>query len=139
MITMSQRSAGIEPSTNSPATISPHSAIGPGFAATARNDVVTAVPAPTSRSSNSGNDTTLIDSTISANRKPTPIPMPIIAQPRAVVNTSRTKPLIEAGGSGPSVQSEIAIAAPSHNRNSASNTSPSPMIAGSDGEWNTSK
>ena len=102
--TMRPRSAGIEPSTNSPATIRPHSAIGPGFAATARNDVMTAVPRLTSRSSKSGNDTTLIERTISANRKPTPQPMPIIAQPRAVVNTSRTKPAIEAGGSGPSVQ-----------------------------------
>src|SRR5947199_9735001 len=74
MITMRPRSAGIEPSTSNPATMSPHNAIGPGFAATARNEVVTAVPTPTSRSSKSGNDTTLIDSTIKREQKTDPDP-----------------------------------------------------------------
>src|SRR5262249_35753004 len=58
---------------------------------------------PTSRSSSSGNDTTLIASTSKANRKPTPTPTTIIVQPAEVVNTSRANAVIESGGSGPSV------------------------------------
>jgi hypothetical protein len=60
MTIMRPSKTGIDPITRLPATIKPQSAIGPGFAATARIDVHTALSSPTSRSSNSGNDTTLI-------------------------------------------------------------------------------
>src|SRR5713101_6253999 len=92
---------GIDPITRPPATISPQMAIGPGFATTARTDVHTAASSPTSRSSSSGNDTTLIASTSKAKRKPTPTPTQIITQPAPVVNTSRANAAIETGGSGP--------------------------------------
>lgn len=44
--------SGRLPATNSTATVRPHAAIGTGLAATARRDVRTATPGPTSRSSN---------------------------------------------------------------------------------------
>ena len=100
---MRPRNAGIDPITKPPATIKPQMAIGPGFAATALIEVNTAVRTPTSRSSNRGNDTTLIASTSKAKRKPMPTPATIIAQPALVVNTSRANAAIEAGGSGPRV------------------------------------
>src|SRR5512147_2743481 len=100
MTMMRPRNAGIDPITRPPATTRPQTAIGPGFAVTALIEVNTAVRSPTSRSSNSGNDTTLIASTSKAKRKPTPTPTKIIAQPALVVNTSRAKALIETGGSG---------------------------------------
>src|SRR5258708_5748507 len=103
MTTISPRNTGSEPSTRPPATIRPHAAIGTGFSATARIDVLIAVPSATSRSISSGNDTTLIASTSTANRKPTPMPTTIIDQPAGVVSTSRTNVSIEAGGVGPSV------------------------------------
>ena len=89
MTTIRPRSAGSDPSTRPPATIRPHTAIGTGFATTARTEVATAVNSPTSRSSSIGNETTLIVSTSTANRNPTPTPTTISAQPGAVVNTSR--------------------------------------------------
>src|ERR1700751_507330 len=61
---------------------------------TARNEVLTAVSNPTSRSSNSGKETTLIDIATNADRNPAPQPITISAQPRSVVSTSRTNPLI---------------------------------------------
>jgi hypothetical protein len=103
MTMMRPRNAGIDPITRPPATIKPQTAIGPGFAATARIDVHTAVSSHPSRSSNSGNDTTLIVSTNKAKRKPTPTPTTIIVQPAPVVNTSRANAVIETGGSGPRV------------------------------------
>src|SRR3546814_11999270 len=83
------RNRGIDPSTRPPTTINPQTAMGMGFAATARIDVRTAVASPTFRSSNSGNDTTLIVSTTTANTKPTPTQTPIITQPAHVVTTPR--------------------------------------------------
>ena len=71
MTKMRPRNAGNDPITRLAATIKPQTAIGPGFAATARIDVHTAASSPTSRSSNSGNDTTLMASTSKAKRKPT--------------------------------------------------------------------
>src|SRR5687768_5046922 len=94
---------GIDPITRPAATTNPHNAMGTGFAITARTEVHIAVATPTFRSSNSGNDTTLIESTSTANRKPTPTPTMIRVQPAPVVNTSRINELIEAGGSGPRV------------------------------------
>jgi hypothetical protein len=47
MTKMRPRKAGIDPITRPPATIKPQTAIGPGFAATARSDVRTAVWSPT--------------------------------------------------------------------------------------------
>jgi hypothetical protein len=74
MTTISPRKNGIDPSTSPPATISPQAAIGTGFAADTRIEVITAVGSPTSRSSSSGKETTLVASTSAANRKPTPQP-----------------------------------------------------------------
>jgi hypothetical protein len=76
-------------------------AMGTGLAATARTDVSTAAIAPTSRSSSSGNETTLIIKTASANRKPMPLPTMMSIQPAGVVKTWRTKSGIEAAGSEP--------------------------------------
>src|SRR5580700_6648707 len=98
------RNSGIDPTTSPPATIKPQIAIGPGFVITARIDVATAVLSPTSRSSNSGKETTLIVSTSTANRNPIPTPRMINAQPTSVVNTARANEAIDAGGSGPSVR-----------------------------------
>src|SRR3954447_17572015 len=103
MTTIRPSSAGSDPSTSPPATISPHAAIGTGFLTTARIEVATAVYSPASRSSSSGNDTTLIVSTSTANRKPTALPTTIIAQPAPVVSTSRTNAPSDVGGAGPSV------------------------------------
>src|SRR5262249_48655256 len=97
------RNKGIDPTTRLAATTNPHKAIGTGFTVTARTDVHTAAPSPTSRSSNSGKDTTLISSTKRAKRKPTLIPTAINAQPGLVVKTSLTNEPKEAGGSGPRV------------------------------------
>src|SRR5438132_7407014 len=99
------RNNGIDPISSPAATTSPHKAIGTGFTVTARTDVHTAVPSPTSRSSNSGKDTTLISSTSRAKRNPTLIPTAIIIQPALVVKTSLTNEPKEAGGAGPSVTS----------------------------------
>src|SRR5262249_21002786 len=99
------RNNGIDPITRPLATTSPQTAIGTGFTTTARTDVHTAVTSPTSRSSSKGNDTTLIVSTTTAKRKPTPIPTTINAQPASVVSTSRMNEPNEAGGSGPRVTS----------------------------------
>src|SRR6266481_4343200 len=99
------RNNGIDPTTRPAATTNPHKAIGTGFTVTARTDVHTAAPSPTSRSSNSGKDTTLISSTSRAKRNPMPIPTAIIAQPAPVEKMSLTKAPKEAGGSGPRVTS----------------------------------
>src|SRR3954451_22260477 len=69
MTTTKPSSAGSDPSTNPPTTINPHAAIGTGFLTTARIEVATAVYSPSSRSSSSGNDTTLIVSTSALGRK----------------------------------------------------------------------
>ena len=71
--------------------ISPQAAMGAGFAITTRTEVVTAVATPTSRSSNRGNDTTLIASTSTAKRKPTRCPRRSTPSQRCVVNTSLMK------------------------------------------------
>ena len=92
---MRPRSSGIDPIARPPATIIPQTAIGRGFAATARTDVAIATPSPTSRSSNIGNDTTLTVSTTRAKANPTPMPTTISAQPAPVVSTSRANPVIE--------------------------------------------
>ena len=96
-------SRGSAPIARLAATITPHTAIGPGFIRTARTDVAMAVPTPTGRSSNIGSDTTPITRTTSANRKPTPMPMIVIVRPCGVVSASRTKAWAETGASGPSV------------------------------------
>ena len=77
--------------TSSTATINPHAAIGTGFRATARSDVTMASPAPAWRSSISGNDTTLMHSATTANRKPTPQPTTISHHPCGVVSTRVAK------------------------------------------------
>src|SRR6185437_7235325 len=138
MTMMRPRNAGIDPITRPAATIRPQSAIGPGFAATARIDVHTAASRPTSRSSKSGNDTTLIASTSKAKRNPTPTPTRIIVQPALVVNTSWTNAAIETGGSGPRVSWYISLAASSQSRKIASSTNPSIRIAPNPGEPITS-
>ncbi len=66
--------AGSEPIISSAATIKPQAAIVTGLAATARTEVVIAAAAPTSRLTNSGNDTTLMTSAQTA--KPKPIRLP---------------------------------------------------------------
>src|SRR5262249_59282593 len=134
MTMMRPRNAGIDPITRPAATIRPQTAIGPGFAVTALIEVNTAVRSPTSRSSNSGNDTTLIASTSKAKIKPTPTPTKIIAQPALVVNTSRAKAVIETGGSGPRVSSYIMLAASSQSRKIASSINPSASIAPNAGD-----
>src|SRR5271166_1240594 len=95
---------GTDPRTRPPATISPQIAMMSGFAATARTDVATAVPIPALRSSNNGNDTTLIASTRTANRNPTPTPTTNIVHPALVANTSWTNVSVDTGGMGPSVR-----------------------------------
>src|SRR4029079_4949723 len=134
MTMMRPRNAGIDPISKPPATIRPQIAIGPGFAATALIEVNTAVRSPTSRSSNRGNDTTLIVSTSKAKRRPTPTPTKIIAQPALVVNTSRAKAVIETGGSGPRVSSYTTWAAGTQRRKTASTTNPSTRTAPKAGE-----
>ncbi len=69
-----------------------------GFFSVARTDVRTATTAPTSRSSSSGNDTTLMLSTPAANKKPTPLPTMISVHPARVVKTRRRKSGINPGG-----------------------------------------
>src|SRR3954454_22222366 len=69
MTTIGSSSAGSDPSTSPPATISSRTAIGTGFLTTARIEVATAAWSPASRSSSSGNDTTLIVSTSALGRK----------------------------------------------------------------------
>ena len=87
----SPTNAGIDPIARPAATITPHAAIGTGFAATALMDVTIALGRPTSRSSKSGNETTPIAGTTAATRKPTPTPVPIISHPAVVVNTCRLR------------------------------------------------
>ena len=70
-----------------------------GLAATTRTEVSTASTAPTSRSSSSGNETTLIANTSTANRNPTRLPTMIRPQPAGVVKTCSMKWGIEAAGS----------------------------------------
>src|SRR4029077_15076185 len=123
------RNNGIDPTSNPAATINPHKAIGTGFTVTARTDVRTAVPSPTSRSSNRGKDTTLISSTSRAKRNPTLMPTAIIAQPAPVEKMSLTKAPNEAGGSGPGVIPKIDSGAPSKNRKIATNKRRSTTIA----------
>ena len=72
MTTARPTNRGIDPSTKPPTMISPHTAMVRGFAIVTRTDVQTAIATPTFRSSNRGNDTTLIASTSTAKRKPTP-------------------------------------------------------------------
>ena len=93
------RSNGSEPSASSIATISPHTAIVSGFAATTRTEVSTASTAPTSRSSSNGNEITLMVSTSTANRKPTALPTTMSDQPAGVVKTRLMKSGIDAAGS----------------------------------------
>ena len=71
MTTASPMKAGSEPLRSSTATMKPQVAIVSGLAATARTEVVIAAAAPTSRSTSSGNDTTLIASAQIAKQKPT--------------------------------------------------------------------
>src|ERR1700683_2446037 len=92
---------GTDPITSAAATIRPHAAIGSGFVTTAWIEVQIAVSIFTSRSSNSGKDTTLIVRVRTANRNPIPTPRMIIAQPASVVNTSWTNAAIETGGFSP--------------------------------------
>src|SRR6476619_3756116 len=134
MTMMRPRNAGIDPINRPPATIRPQTAIGPGFAVTALIEVNNAVRSPTSRSTNSGKDTTLIASASKAKRRPTPTPTAIIAQPALVVNTSQTNAAIETGGSGTRVSSYITLAASSQSRKIASSTNPSTRIAPKAGE-----
>ena len=68
-----------------------------GFSATARTDVSSATAAPTSRSSSSGNETTLMVKTSAANRNPTPVPTMMRLQPAGVNSTSSMNWRIEAG------------------------------------------
>ena len=70
-----------------------------GLAATARTEVSTASTAPTSRSTSSGNATTLMINTVTANRKPMKLPTMISVHPAGVVKTWRTKCGIDAAGS----------------------------------------
>ena len=86
MTTVRPTKNGIEPITSKVATISPHSAIGTGFAAITRSDVYTATAAPTSRSSSNGNEIALIESTNAANKKPMPVPTMISVHPGAGVS-----------------------------------------------------
>ena len=71
----------IEPMTRPAATIKPQTATGTGLASVARTDVSMAAIAPTSRSNSNGNDTTTVESTITAKTKPTALPTRIRVQP----------------------------------------------------------
>ena len=75
-------------STNAAATITPHTATASGLARVTRNEASSAGTRPTSRSSISGNETTLIASASAAKQKPTSTPTTINVHPRPVVRTS---------------------------------------------------
>src|SRR6266545_250058 len=79
------------------ATIKPQIAIVTGFAATARTEVISAAAAPTSRSSSSGKDTTLMVKATTAKTKPIALPKTMSFHPAGVVNTAFTKVAIESG------------------------------------------
>ena len=83
-----------------PATMAPQSVITPALAATARSEVEIARVTPTSRSSSSGKETTLIAKANTAKKKPTPTPAAIIVQPPPVWNTLRSKAATVCGGVG---------------------------------------
>src|SRR5262249_18873146 len=86
-----------EPITRMTATKSPQAAIISGLRRTALTDVCTATIAPTSRSSSSGKETTLIVSTKTANRKPMPFPAMMRIQPSEVVKMSLRNCPIDSG------------------------------------------
>jgi hypothetical protein len=64
------------------ATIKPQIAMVTGFSRTALSDVSTATAKPTSRSSNKGNEMTLMLSTPTAKTQPIALPRTIRVQPR---------------------------------------------------------
>src|SRR5436305_15170099 len=97
MTTAKPKNSGIEPTRSATATMSPHTAIVTGLATTARTEVRIATAAPTSRSSNSGNDTTLLTSTKTASSNPTAFPTTISVDPRWVVRISRTHGVTDSG------------------------------------------
>ena len=83
--------SGSEPITSAAATMRPHSAIVAGFSHTVLMEVATAAAGPMSRSSSSGNDTTLMLSETTAKPKPIRHPAMISVQPRCVATTSLRK------------------------------------------------
>ena len=86
--TASPMNAGSEPINSSAATIRPQAAIVTGLADTARTEAVIAAAAPTSRSTNSGNDTTLMTNAQTAKPRPIRLPQMISCQPARVVKMS---------------------------------------------------
>src|SRR5215212_4465086 len=70
--------------------ITAQSAIGPGLVKTAFTEVWTALIAPTSRSSSSGNEITLMQNTVAANKKPMACPRPRV---RVVIEHAGHPPL----------------------------------------------
>src|SRR5512138_3714431 len=91
MTTANPTSSGNEPISNPPAIVTAQLIITSGLAATALSDVVTATATPTFRSSSSGNETTLITNTNSANAAPTTLPTMNRLWPAFVVSTSEMK------------------------------------------------
>ena len=89
--------SGRLPRTSRAATIKPHAAIGTGLVDTARSEVRTATPGPTSRSSSSGKDTTVSASTSTANTKPAALPNRMSRQPSGVSRT-QAQELADGGG-----------------------------------------
>src|SRR5664279_804166 len=65
-----------------------HPIIGPGLVTTARTLVIMAVTQSTSRSSSSGNDTTVSENRISDSAAPTALPMARNSSPSLVVSTT---------------------------------------------------
>src|SRR5215470_7446995 len=101
MTTARPKKNGNDPSTSSVATIKPQIAITIGFLSTALVDVVIATAAPTSRSSNRGNDTTPMVNTHTANRKPMALPQMISFRPASVVSTVSANFVIDSGTARP--------------------------------------
>ncbi|HWV80180.1 MAG TPA: hypothetical protein VNZ50_02025 [Hyphomicrobiaceae bacterium] len=97
MTTASPTNRGNEPISNPPAMIAAQIAITSGLVATALMDVVTATAAPTSRSSNSGNEMTLITKTNAAKAAPTRLPTTIRLRPDSVVSTLDMKAPSDSG------------------------------------------
>ena len=88
MTTAKPKKSGSEPRTSATATIRPQSATLNGLASVTRHEASSAGTRPISRSSISGNETTLIASVSAAKQKPTSPPTTINVHPRWVVSTS---------------------------------------------------
>src|SRR6267142_4307281 len=87
-VTRSPRKYGSAETISNTTMTAAHPIIGTGFITTARTLVIIAVTQSTSRSSNSGNDTTVSENRISDSAAPTALPMARNSRPSLVVSTT---------------------------------------------------